>query len=355
MPADAKIHCYKVPEWVKWEALTLGGYKCEELTSIDNHVDILLIGETEYLENTGKWHDIVGKNVVGVLIIYSHHAFFFTNEVLEQLDSLPFANRVRIITNGHWEDPGRYKNIVSGHFDGYQHWMSHYVIYQLAFLLEQKRKPNKDFIWYMVPKDSYRRQLISAFKGSELLENSIVSFEQSNDSLRAKSKNFLDGLDLEYENSDYKNAFVSFGSGLPDMKAYEQCFCEVVTETANNGAFHITEKFYRPTAFGIPVVMLCGKPMYSYLIQEGYELYNHDNFYDKFHGTNDMDTKLQELRKFLTHIKEHPAEMQKTANRNRDHFWQNGNHNFYKNQNAIWKKMVGKENVLEKIYKELNF
>ncbi len=355
MIEEITISSYKIPDWLEQQVFESGGYRCVPIVSFSKTVDTLLIYEDEYLMDQDHWHNLVKTKVIGVLVVYSGHAWKFSKDTLDRLDSFECADRVRIFANGHWKDREQYKNIVSVHYNVQEHATSHHVIFQLYRMLKKRRNPSKDFVWFTVPKDDYRKKFVQELGKSEIFTNSMTSFEMSNESLHNKVNAVVDKLKTTYGASSWSNAVDSFGNGLPNLRAYENCFCEIVLETKNSGSYHITEKFYRPTAFSVPVILLGGKEMHRQLRQDGFRFYDHNNFYEKFHGADDIDIKVTLLKDFLIHVKEHrPQAMQDIAELNAEHFWHKRKNEYYDTVTSGWRKLVGKENILDRIYNDLD-
>jgi len=161
--------------------------------------------------------------------------------------------------------------------------------------------------------------------------------------------NWSNGLQKLSKDSLCKPIIESFGTGFPNFDWYEKCFCEIVLESSHTADFIITEKFLRPTMFNIPIVFLGSKKMFEYLEKSGYKFYD-DNFYDKWFEKQDLN----DLGKFLQHIKTHPIKMIEIADHNYKNFWENRKIQYFEKQYEIWKQILPKENIYEQLYKEFN-
>ena len=355
MSHNFTIKSYQTPEWVKSFVWEFGGYRCEDINDIAAPIDRLLIYETAYLENPDIWHRHLSDNTVGVLVVFNDHPFKFTPKILSEIDSLPCHDRLRIFCHGHWGDREKYSNIVSTHVDHHEHSFSHHFIFQLSRQLTKRREPTKDFLWYTVPKDDYRKAMVNFFQNKNILKNSIVSFSQTSQALLNKRKLNLQDLERRYGSGQWINGLQCYGNGMPNMKAYEDCACEIILETSNSGSWHLTEKFFRPVGMGMPIVLLVSREIFEKIKEYGYRFYDHDDFYSRFQNADDILTKAKILEKFMLHIKnDKPVEMWKVANYNYQHFWNYRKNSYYDRVTQAWKKLVGKRNFIDQIYDELD-
>jgi len=355
MAQDFTIKSYQIPSWLKEFIFEYGCYRCEETESPDTPVDKLVIYESEYLANAETWHQRVASGTVGRLLILNDHPFVFTDQVLSRINQLPFANRIAIFCQGYWSTQQNYPNVISEHVNFHEHFFSHHFIFLLSRQLQQKRKITKDFLWYTLPKDPYRKQFVDSFRHSDLLNNSITSFGEDKLAFYKQSQDRMTVLKQKYGTGQWTNGLQCYGAGLPNMKAYEQVACEIVLETANSGSWHLSEKFFRPIGFAVPLILLCSKKIFDTVKGYGYKFYDYDNFYAKFQGTEDVAVRVQLLEKFMSHIKnDKPSEMHKIADQNYDHFWNNRKNIYYDRVMNAWRRLIGGNNLLDNIYNDLD-
>ena len=349
------IKSFQIPDWLKEFMFEYGCYRCEEIKSADTPTDKLVIYEAEYLKQPDQWHTRVANGTIGRLLILNDHPFVFTDAVLSKINSLPYANRIGIFCQGYWATTESYPNIVSEHVNFHEHFFSHHFIFLLSRQLKKHRQVTKDFLWYTLPKDPYRKQFVDGFRDSPLLSNSLISFGEDKQAFYDQSTDRMTQLKQKYGTGQWVNGLQCYGAGLPNMKAYEQVGCEIVLETANAGSWHLSEKFFRPIGFAIPIVLLCSEKIMNTIKGYGYEFYDHDNFYKRFQSTDDVPTRVNLLKQFMTHIKQdQPFEMQKIADKNYDHFWNKRKNIYYDRVMSAWRKLVGGENLLDNIYNDLD-
>lgn len=354
MSDNFTICSYRVPDWVREYVYNFGGFRCREVESVSEHTDVLLIYETTYLESAEHWHSQLANGSIKILIVFNNHPWLFTDQVLSRIDGLEFSDRLRIFCYGRWINRKKHLRVVSRHVESAEHLLSHHTMFQLARKLVEQRRPHKDFLWYCVPKDDYRRSFVEAFRGDPLLSNSIVSFGNTSGKLQVEASERIEQLKKIYRDDRY-NALRSYGNGLPNMKAYEQIACEIVLETVNHGSYHLTEKFFRPVSFCIPIIFLGHAEMYNDIIQYGYRFYDYGDFYKSFHATKDSQSKIAHLRKFMIFVKQHrPVEMQEIADHNYQIFWNQRKNDYYDAWRKYWKELVGRNSLIDNLYDRLD-
>lgn len=350
------INCYRVPQWLKDWIYAFGGYRCHEIENFNDIVDTLLIYENSYLESPERWHDLLANNTIGRLVVFNDHPFKFTDQVLTGINKSEVANRLLVFCQGHWKSRDKYPNVISRHMDLHEHFFSHHTIFLLSRKLKQSRHPVMDFLWYTVPKDQYRKSFVDAFANDPLLSNSIVSFHKTNsDDMYSAASEKIEQMRRLYGDGDWLNGLKCYGNGLPNMKAYEEAACELVLETANQGSWHLSEKFFRPVGFGMPIIFLADREIYDQARRYGYRFYDHDNFYERFHSTDDVKYRIQHLRNFMSHVKqERPAAMQEIADYNYQIFWNQRKNAYYDTAMRYWKELLGSDNFLDDMYDRLD-
>jgi len=349
------INSYQVPQWVLDFVYDFGGFVCRPIDSVSEHIETLFIYETSYLESPERWHGLLANNTIGRLVVFNDHPFLFTDRVLTDINDSGVADRLRVFCWGHWQERNRYPNVISRHMDIGEHFFSHHTIFLLSRKLRQIRRPVKDFLWYTVPKGQYRRSFVDAFSRDPLLNNSIVTFDSASDGLGVAASDRIDQMRELYGHGDWINGLRCYGNGLPNMKAYEQVACELVLETANQGSWHLTEKFFRPVAFGVPVILLADREIHDKVLTYGYKFYDHGDFYEKFHSTDDVGHRIQHLRDFMVHIKQQrPAAMQEIADHNYQIFWNQRKNAYYDTAMRYWKELIGNDNFLDDMYDRMD-
>jgi len=357
MSNNFTINCFDVPQWVKDWIYNFGGFRCNEIENLNDTMDTLLIYEIPYLKSPQRWHDLLANKTIGRLVVFNQHAFKFTDQVLTDINRSPVANQIRVFSQGHWMDREKYPNVISRHMDGHEHFFSHHTIFLLSRKLKQIRRPTTDFLWYVIPRDQYRKSFVNAFANDPLLSNSIVSFNAKINSadMKALVAERIEQMRRLYGDGDWLNGLQCYGNGLPNMEAYEKVACELVMETHNQGSFILSEKFFRPISFGVPIILLTNREMYDHVRSYGYRFYDHDDFYEKFHGTDDIEHRIQHLRDFMSHIKqERPAEMQEVADYNYQIFWNQRKSAYYDTAMRYWKELLGRNNFLDDMYDRLD-
>jgi len=185
----------------------------------------------------------------------------------------------------------------------------------------------------------------------------MVSFGNSSGGLINTTKNKLHSLEKKYGKGQWTVGLQSYGNGLPNMKAYELCMCEVVIESFVEyaGSWLLSEKFFRPISFGMPVILLCNTDMFEKIKEYGYRFYDFDNFYYKFQNTDDIKIKVDVLKKFMNHIKDdRPGALQEIADYNYNHFWNHRKNVYYDNVLQAWKNLLGGNSFVDNLYNDLD-
>lgn len=356
MPNNFTINSYCLPQWLRDWIYNFGGFRCHEIENLNNVMGTLLIYENSYLESPKQWQGLLANNTIGRLVVFNDHPFTFTDQVLTDINQSGVADRLRVFCQGHWQDREKYPNVISRHMDLHEHFFSHHTIFLLSRKLKQIRRPVKDFLWYTLPKDQYRKSFVDAFANDPLLSNSIVSFDKTNSrDMYVEAADRIEEFRKSYGDGEWINGLRCYGNGLPNMKAYEQAACELVLETANRGSWHLSEKFFRPVGFGVPVILLADREIYDQTQRYGYRFYDHANFYERFHSTADVEHRIQYLRGFMSHIKQQrPAAMQEIADYNYQIFWNQRKNAYYDTAMRYWKELIGNDNFLDDMYDRLD-
>lgn len=298
---------------------------------------------------------LLEQNKIEQLLIYSHHPFNLDADVLDQMDLLSQTANIHIIVNGYYSK--EYQHLSVYNLDTYEHTISHYFNLLLSNILEKRRNPSHLFLMQSVFKDTFRKTVGDFIKNSSVYSYFLPLKKIESTELSQKRDIFWNQLTQNHGDGQYLNGLKSYGYGTPNFQIYEQIFCEIVLETRNSGAWHFTEKTFRPIALGIPIIHLGNKTIYDRFLKYGYRLYDHQ-FYSVWHSNINQQQKLLCLEQFLQHIKNNRTaqiEMTEIAQHNYQHFWNYRKNHYYKNVQNAFENVFGEENLTHKIYKQMNF
>lgn len=333
----------------------------DTLTSMceQNSVPYLIVYETYVQNHFQTLTMLLEQHRVQHLLIFNHHPFVLDVGVLDKLDFLAQTQDIGIMVNGYYSKEYRHLSVYN--FDLWEHSISHYFNLLLSNILEKRRNPSHLFMIQAVFKDTFRKTVGDFLKNSSVYSyflplQHIENIEGSRQ-LYQTSELFLNRLAENHGEGQYLNGLRSFGNGLPNFQAYEQIFCELVLETRNSGAWHFTEKTFRPISLGIPIIHLGDEKIHNSLLKYGYRLYDH-KFYTVWHSNVDQQQKLLCLEQFLQHIKDNStaqAEMAEIAQHNYQHFWNHRKNHYYKHLQHIFENVFGEQNLTHKVYKQMNF
>jgi len=361
------INCLPLPDWVNMMLMSFGGLRKLDIIKVDdigvtNTIDCLVVYEDEYLKHRELLiNALEGKNI-NTLVIFNTHAMLFDHEVLDELDKLSTNFDIHVLCQGHYAR--KYDNINMHHFELEEHCISHHFTLLLSTRLQARRNPKKTFLMQVVQKDEFRKTVVRGVTSSRIahaVTDTNRKGHSASEDLRVLQQNLIDSVENEYPgNIDVIPALDSF-SFAPNFSHYENSFCEIVVETKNTGAYHFTEKTFRPIAFCIPVIFLGSNAMYAELYRYGYRFYDHD-FYKYWHDENiPLSERVERLVSFMQHIKDDEGareQMTDTANNNYQLFWNKRKLYHYQNWNDIFDQICkGKniERVVESVYSKCNF
>jgi len=336
----------------------------------DSIVDILVIDEEFFykdeLDRKGKYKiqfdqlvELLEQNRIGSLLIYNHHCMKVEKKKLQKIDEIAKNMKISLMVCGEYDFD--LKNIKVKNTDVFEIQLHHPYVKALSMMLSKRRKPEKDFMLSVVAKDEFRKKVVDGLLDTDV---SIIS-NNTSDFLAKKvddvAKVFLKKLhDFQLKDYDYNKAvhftIEIFNNGPPNFDLYEKYLCELVIETSNNGPWHLTEKTYRPIAFGIPIIFLGHKPMFDHLIKNGYQFHD-DNFYVHWHGNITLEQKIVHLKSFLKSLKNNDSrkKLVDTASHNYGLFWNNRQFNHMDTQYDCFYDFFGEDVILKEAYSLFNF
>jgi hypothetical protein len=364
------INCLPLPNWVDHILTDYGGLRQLDVVSLDdigvtNTIDCLVVFEDQYLDEKTRRlliNALEGKNI-NTLIIFNPHVFFFDKELLDELDKLAANFDIHVLCQGNYSQ--KYDNINLHHFELAEHTISHHFNLLLSTRLQARRNPEKTFLMQVVQKDQFRKTVMQGITVSQIGQDVISPVRKDKGSwalFEPKIADLREFIKEKYPNDIHAQAALNgFGNGIPNFPLYEKSFCEVVIETKNTGAYHFTEKIFRPIALCVPIIFLGSKAMYEELYQYGYRFYDLD-FYKYWHDeSTPLEERVARLVSFMQHIKDDEGareQMTYIANNNHQLFWNERKLYYYQNWNNILDQICkGKniERIVESVYSQCNF
>lgn len=356
------LYSVELPEWVENFIYDYGGVRPEKVSFTDiesvcnaDDTSKIFVYEKSFLEHSDYFFNLLKDNVIKQLIVFNHHPFNFTNELLERINTLTTDDNIVLLVNGYYSR--KYANIKSYHFDLFENTIAHHFNLLLSTILHSKRNIEKDFLVQVVPRDEFRKTVVGFMENTDLFDNSITSFAKTSKSLHHDADTFLEHVKKKYGDGQHIPALTSFIGGVPNFESYEKILCEIVLETRNSGSWHFTEKLFRPIALGIPIVFLGDVQMFNQITQNGYRFYDH-GFYSHWHSESSLEKKLSHLQDFLQHIKQESTvkqSMTEIAQHNYKWFWDHRKNYYHKGLYDCFANISNTNNVIHNIYKELNF
>jgi len=361
------MNCLPLPKWLHALLLAFGGLrKLEEVSMEDveaDKVDSLIVDEHGYIKHRGKLLNALKSKILTTLVIFNGHPFMFDEHVLAELDRFSVDFDIHVICNGHYAE--KYNYIKLHHIEMWEHNISHHFNLLLATKLQQKKNIQKTFLAQIINKDKFRDTVISGITSSDILNDTVLTDKKVTGVARAEliemNNSLMRHAKEEYkENPDVFPALNGFAIS-PNFSLYEKTFCEVVAETINTGAYHFTEKTFRPIALRMPIIFLGSESMYDRLNKYGYTFYD-NQFYKHWQDENiSLTERVEKLVCFMKHIKEDETareQMLSSANSNFQVFWNQRKLRYYQNWNEIFDKIcAGKQisRVVDSIYSMCNF
>jgi hypothetical protein len=362
------INCLALPKWV--EDLLVGFGGLAKFDTVDVHeigrltpTDCLVVYEESYLVHRESLIDCLKEGKLKTLVIFNTHPFLFNDSTLTEINTLSKTFDIHILCDGHYAK--RYDSLTVHNFGLCEHTVSHHFNFLLSLTLEKRKKEHeKTFLLQVVEKDEFRKTVTGGVAASDLSDDVIFTNRRGkfgSAELMDKHNSLIDSIEKKYKIChDIIAAINGFGVA-PNFAMYERSFCEIVVETKNTGAYHLTEKTFRPICLRMPIIFLGSKIMYDELCAYGYTFYD-NNFYHRWH---DNDLKLQDrvqiLVEFMHHIKEDSTarkKMQVIADHNYNLFWIERKLNYYKNWHNIMKKILKDKDIsnrVDDVYSWCNF
>ena len=287
------------------------------------------------------------------ITIHNDHPFGIDNNILDKLNTYGKTYKINIVINGYFAK--NYENINIFYLEQSEFAIGHHFNKLLSKILHTRRKPNKTFIMQSVFKDEFRSSVGQHLRNSDVWPDfADTKMDNTSQSLYSHSDKFLKKLEQEFGKGSNVQAFIGFGNGLPNLKLYENAFCEIVMETSHNGPWHFSEKTFRPIAFGIPVVHLGHRTSHERLMHYGYKFYD-NGFYERWHSDIPQQQKLSHLIEFLKHIKNDGIEgMEKIAKHNYNIFWNQRRSAYYELLQKLFDTVFGQQTLAHKVYKLLD-
>ena len=130
--ADRIIPIYglELPDWVSDFCSTNGGISLSPINQSQllelckqSLVKHLIVYEQFVIEHTEILMNLLQQQRVESLTIYNNHPFFFTDLLLDRLNSIATTTKINIIVNGHYNNV--YNNIKIYSIDTWEHSISH--------------------------------------------------------------------------------------------------------------------------------------------------------------------------------------------------------------------------------------
>lgn len=363
-----QLNCLPLPEWVNDLLVSFGGVRNLNTVSLDSItttvLDTLIVYENDLLTHKQILLDHVKKGQIKSLIIFNGHMFLFSEALLRELNELGKKFDIHIMAQGYYAMP--YPYIQIHNYELEEHCIGHHFNLLLTNKLKKLKKTDteKTFLLQIVAKDDFRKTIVNSITNSSIKDDILQPPSRSSNELYSMHDDLINTLKKVYnDRNDVIDAIKSFGNGTPNMKLYQNSFCELVAETVNDESkpYMFTEKVFRPIALGVPIIFLGSKSMYMTLKKYGYKFYDND-FYVKWHDINtDLTERCDMLLSFMKHIQQDigaKENMQSIANSNLVNFWNNRKLDYYANWHNIFDIICRDkhiERVVDDVYERLNF
>lgn len=351
-----------VKDWIsKWSGLECQDTTLEQVAEIKPNT--FVVNEDFIIKNMEKVFQVMEHNGIKEMVIHALHIYKFDRAMLDRLDKYAMGKKVHLISMSYKVKD--FNNIIAHSHDLTEHGLSHDFNHILSQRLQSKRRAHVDFLFMINTKNSFRRRLSKTLQESGILENSLVrdGANVNHSNLLQEHKHTIDLIENELPNNFCLDAIRSWPA-LPDLSAYEKCFCDIVVESANThlddnsdgDLSDVSDKTYRPILLGVPFVFLGSKSMFDKLLQDGYQIVDDGNFYSKWHSGLDFETSVSHLIAFLKKItldKTMRDNLESMAQHNYNHFWTNRKLHHRAHNNKICRECFG-ETVFDRIYDLLN-
>lgn len=355
-----KIPGVNVPSyWVDWiynnSGIIVENIPLQSLR--ENPPSIFVTEEMEIWENIESVFETMNKCNIKSIVVLTMHVYRWTEEMLKRLNELSKNKNVTLISMS--QQIVGYENFNCYPIDFTEHGISNDFNFLFTCELKEKRNPTKDFGFFVNMKRPDRIQIYNGLKNTDIFDNSIVLANQKTDMDRlfGWQQQLYQALDQVTLNDNIFNALKCWNGVLPNFKAYEDIFCEIVIESMITGPrADISEKTYRPIALNVPFVFLGHPLMYQKLLKDGYMIIDDGNFYKNWHKDISIEERIPSLITFLQKIKKDQIfrkEMEIMAQHNYENFWTKRKLSYIYNNYTTLKKCFD-ENLVQKIYKNLN-
>lgn len=347
---------------IKWEDVM---EKCK-----NSIIETLVLEENFFykdsLDRTGKYRiqfeqlvSLLNQNCIGSLMIYNHHCMQVEKEKLQKIDEIAKHMKISMLVCGEYDFD--LKNIKIKNQDVFEIMLNSHWVKALSMMLLKKRKPQVDFMLSTVVKDEFRKEIVNGLLPTDVTivsnNSSTFLYKKIEDVRKTFFKKLGDFQLVDYDHNKIADGLITiFGNGPPNFDLYEKHLCELVIETSNAGPWHLTEKTYRPIAFGIPIIFLGHKPMFDHLVKKGYQFHD-NNFYVYWHSEIPLQQKINYLKSFLQSLKndESRKKLLETASYNYSLFWNNIKFNHLDAQYNFFNDFFGDDVILEEAYDIFNF
>lgn len=354
------VECpFYVKDWIyKWSGIEFQDMTLQEVAVLQPKT--FLVDENFIIKNMEKVFQIMEYNNIKKVVIHALHIYKFNQDMLNRLDQLAVGKEVHFISMSH--KVNNLSNVIVHSHDIVEHGISHDFNYILSKRLHEKRNPHLDFIFMVNTKNQFRIDISNALLKAGILKNSFVRNGGQNQSeqLHKKQSQLLELIGKQFPGNLCLDALRSWGGALPNLRAYEQAFCEIVIESANGGFdkthntnfSDLSEKTYRPISLGVPFVFLGSKTMFDKLLDDGYQLLDDGFFYSKWHSVLDSNTGICHLIDFLKKIivdGELKEKLRTMAMHNYKNFWTSRKLHHRKHNQQICKDCFG-ESPFDRIY-----
>jgi len=354
---------YRVHDWiVDWvyanSGIIVENKSIEQL--VKESPPVFLTYETELWKDLENLLKIMQEGNIKSMVIISLHVYSINEKHLKRMSEAAVGKEITILSMSNTVyGIEKYKNLKCYTFDIVEHGISNDFNFLLTLKLKENRNPTKDFLYFVNQKDNFRNTVYNFLKSTDIFDNSLIFANAPGkvEEIEHWYKDFFEVLNTVSMNNNVYNAIRSYGGTLPNYKAYETGFCEIVIESKNDGDIgDLSEKTYRPLSLNIPFVFLGHPLMYEKLKKDGYMIVDNGTFYKEWHQDIELEKKLPALLKFLRQIK-HDNNLRKqleiAAQHNYDIFWTRRKFNYIENNYKILTKCFG-TNLVEGVYKSLD-
>lgn len=354
---------YRVHDWmIDWvyanSGIIVENKSIEQL--VKESPPVFLTNENEVWKDLDTLLKIMKESSIKSMVILAIHVYSIDQKQLKRMNEIPEGKEITIISMSNTvHGIEKYKNLTGYTFDVVEHGISNDFNFLLTLELKKNRQPTKDFLYFVNQKDKFRNTIYNFLKNTDVFDNSLIfaNVPGKVEEIENWYKGFFERLNSVSMNNNVYNAIRSYGGTLPNYKAYETGFCEIVIESKNDGdSGDLSEKTYRPLSLNIPFVFLGHPLMYQKLKKDGYMIIDNGTFYKEWHQDIELEKKLPALLNFLNQIKHDnnlKKQLQDMAQHNYNIFWTKRKFDYIENNYKILTKCFG-TNLVERVYKSLD-